>query len=201
MMPKNNFFFKVSPMLAIMFSLPFLITSCGIYMDFSTRNMVANCFFEYPLPYLSLHVDRTVTDMTIINGSRPDFSKQQSPSLGTLLSVIGFKTNVSFPGYLSYLEWDLGHAKQGQSDDEFKLVERSIITVDNVSGEKIIYQYVRHSDPLVVEETKQIPAISYEAYFENNGLLWNIQVSAITERANQAKADFEHIIKTFKFLD
>jgi hypothetical protein len=38
-------------------------------------------------------------------------------------------------------------------------------------------------------------------YFDQGGLVWMIRVTSTEEVAEETKADFEHILETFKVLD
>ncbi len=65
----------------------------------------------------------------------------------------------------------------------------------------MVYRYVRFVYVEGSTELAEALAIAYGAYFQKNGLLWTITVDSIATRADEAKADFEHVVRSFKFLD
>jgi hypothetical protein len=79
------------------------------------------------------------------------------------------------------------------------------MTVDSRPGEKILYSYFRHGEARIENNKIIMPnivaAISCRAYFENGDFLWDIRLEAVAERSEQARADFEHIIGSFKFIE
>jgi hypothetical protein len=70
-------------------------------------------------------------------------------------------------------------------------LERAVITIAGTTGELVAY-----SQP----DTKIVPIIIREVFFNANGVLWNIGIYSSTDKADTAKVDFEHIISTFKVL-
>jgi len=172
------------------------------YRKFTFLNAFSDFSFEYPRFH---HVIST-------NGAFDG-----SPIASVFIALIQIKapqdeyidisireTSATFPSYNVLLEHNLNVAQKGQGADEFKLLERTGIIIDGVAGEKIAYSYYRH--PEAVFKNNQfikpapIPAISFVSCFEKNGFIWEINVEAIANRSEKAKADFEHIISSFKFL-
>ena len=70
-----------------------------------------------------------------------------------------------------------------------------------IQGIQIIYNYSLPTDLHHMGKTERIPKIAYEAYFENTGILYNINIHSILDIAEQAKVDYEHIVQTFIILD
>jgi hypothetical protein len=167
---------------------------------------LANSSFEYPSSYIVTDIDKgsyTESANVYFNSIR----NKTTNGLIARIYVTVRKTNDVFPNYLSFLEFSLGIAQQGQSNDEFNIVERSIITIDNIQGEKVIYHYIVHNpDKYEINDneimiSESIPAIAYEVYVEKDGFIWTIEINSLLGESAQAKADFQHIIKSFKFLD
>jgi uncharacterized protein YjbK len=49
---------------------------------------------------------------------------------------------------------------------------------------------------------EEIPLKHYRwVYFDYSGFIWQIEIEYEGEIAEQAKADFEHVIQTFKILE
>lgn len=70
------------------------------------------------------------------------------------------------------------------------VVERSTLTVDGISSEMVVYYDSR---------MPYTPSVR-ELFFVSKELLWNIYIYSDTENAEQAKTDFEHILRTFKII-
>ena len=94
------------------------------------------------------------------------------------------------------IENDIG---DNASWDNFELLERIPITVSGVEGELIAYVV----DWFIPIPRGEGPLLQYHraVYFDYNGLIWEIEAECEIEMVDQVKADFEHILETFRFLD
>ena len=76
---------------------------------------------------------------------------------------------------------------------DFKLLERSNVIVAGIQAELIAYQ------------TNQIvgPPVVYMAdvYFDYGGFTWAFDVKADLDLAETVRADFDHVLQTFKILE
>jgi hypothetical protein len=82
----------------------------------------------------------------------------------------------------------------------YNLLERSNIQVSGISAE---YAHFVSSSllPMRPGPGEDIPLKHYIwAYFDYNGLIWQIEVESEGEMAEQARFDFEHVIQTFKII-
>jgi hypothetical protein len=86
-----------------------------------------------------------------------------------------------------------------QSWENFSLLERSSISVSGIKGEIITY-LVDRLMPIPVENGKKLEYVR-AVYFDYDGLLWVIEVKCKEEISQQVKADFDHIIQSFKILE
>jgi hypothetical protein len=80
---------------------------------------------------------------------------------------------------------------------DFKLLERSSVKIGTITGEQLVYT----STLLVGPNDTPVSEITWEVYFDHGGLIYNLHMSADQDIADEAEADFEHILETFKFLD
>jgi len=95
------------------------------------------------------------------------------------------------------LDFDLDHRQQGLPD--FRLLERSTITIAGVKGERIAYSY---SGFYFSSEHAPQTGTAYKAYFDSKGLIWKLSLIADEyAAAERAKSDFEHLLETFRILD
>lgn len=76
----------------------------------------------------------------------------------------------------------------------FKLLERSMVTVAGVEAELVAYQVDGFFVP---------PPLLYEAQvsFDHNGIQWDIVAKADMDMSETVRADIDHIIKTFLILE
>jgi hypothetical protein len=94
-----------------------------------------------------------------------------------------------------------------------EIIERSTVTMAGLQGELLVYSFsgdvkdapsgfwscspsrkrVNPDEPLV--------RVSRVAYFDDGDKIWRIEVESAERKAEQAKADFEHILQTFKILN
>jgi hypothetical protein len=89
-----------------------------------------------------------------------------------------------------------------------KVLERSPISVDGITGELVVSTYDLNSRrmPLPDGGLKGEPQkpnlieISRNTYFDQGGLVWMISMTSTEEVAEETRADFAHLIKTFKIL-
>jgi hypothetical protein len=69
--------------------------------------------------------------------------------------------------------------------------ERSSITIGGTTGVLLVY---------VFPDTQLPSTITREVFFNINGILWSISTYSSTEKADEAKLVFEHMMDTFKVL-
>jgi hypothetical protein len=70
-------------------------------------------------------------------------------------------------------------------------LERTSITIAGMTGELVVYSF---------PDLKNASTITREVFFDVDGVLWNIYIYSGTDKSDEAKLDFEHIISTFKVL-
>jgi hypothetical protein len=70
-------------------------------------------------------------------------------------------------------------------------LERTSITIAGAAGELVAYSF---------PDLKNAPTITREVFFDVDGVLWNIYIYSGTDKSDETKLDFEHIINTFKVL-
>jgi hypothetical protein len=70
-------------------------------------------------------------------------------------------------------------------------LERTSITIAGATGELVAYSF---------PDLKNAPTITREVFFDVDGVLWNIYIYSGTDKSDETKLDFEHIINTFKVL-
>jgi hypothetical protein len=80
------------------------------------------------------------------------------------------------------------------------LIERSLVNVAGFSGEQVIYT----NDTLLPFPSgsgEDRPIKVYRAvYFKDGTSLWSIESESEAGMSDRVKADFEHILQTFKIL-
>ena len=166
---KIHFFYIVIYTFIILLLL--IMTGCSNYRQLIFNNAFYNCYFEYPISHHVISIDEGNNESSIASVFIALVQTKAPQDEYIIVNVM--KIDSLFPSYGALLEYNLNSAQQGQNEYEFILVDRSIITIDSVSGEKIVYSYFRHPQPIIendqIIKPEAIPAISYSAYFENKG--------------------------------
>ena len=205
-MLKKGFYLKIGlPMLTIIVSLLIVTISCSGYRKFTFSNAFEDCFFEYPSSYHVISIDRAKDGSTIASVFFALWQTKTPQDIHIYITVR--KTSNVFANYLELLEYSIGIAQRGQSNDEFNIVERTPLIIDGISGEKIIYYHAIHNPDTYGITNGEItiiepyPAIEYEAYFEKDRFLWTVKIHSVLDKSEQAKADFQHILQYFRFLN
>jgi hypothetical protein len=197
MMKKLNLnIFCLMVLAFIVFLLSGLI-ACGEYGRFVLRNDLAKCSFEYPSSYSRPTIYNSSQDSISISSGLFSGAKDYS-EVDSRISFYIRKSSSSFSNYKALLEFTLNNESKGPG--EFKLLDRSVFTIADIEGEKIAYNYSIIREDRKTEKQYLVPAIAYSGYFENKGILWEIDVDAIMEKSDLAKTAFVHVVSSFKFI-
>jgi hypothetical protein len=173
------------------------------YKGFVVNEGVALFSFEYPVSFEEPDID-------LVNGapySTLVISHRMAKGTEGVsrFAVIVSKTSSKFPNARAKLDYYVGLLQGGFSgggmDPEYvapNLQERVPIIVNGIQGEMIVWtcQWI----PDFYPGTKR-DAISRDVYFDWGGLIWEIGFVSHTDRAEQAKVEFEHLLETFQILD
>jgi len=169
--------------------------SSNDYKIFTMKEGVAKFTFEYLDKYElgSVNKNQTGTDVFLHGpyvGEAPDFT-------GVFISVS--KPEAGQIGYRYYLE-DLIRIDSGQS--EFKILERFPVVIDGKSGEEVSFYYMNYRlNEQLIRGIPPAPFIVRRVMFWHDNLLWWLETRGLESSAESDKADFEHIINTFKILE
>ncbi|MBI4304280.1 MAG: hypothetical protein HY665_08105 [Chloroflexi bacterium] len=90
-----------------------------------------------------------------------------------------------------------------------QVLERSSANVSGIVGELVVSTVdIRSasppspdSDPRGTPKGSQLIDIVRSVYFDYGGLIWKISMRSYEKVAEEGRADFEHVLKTFKILD
>jgi hypothetical protein len=148
--------------------------------------------FEYPSDYddQSFYVESDIAPVNLnifLGRSAPEGDHNE-----ILLHIDTIEPWLERPNAKSLLDFDLELDRN--SKPEFRLLERSSVMVGTIQAEQAVFSYSLSALGLgfIVERT---------VYFDYDGLIYNFRVSADQSVAGTANVDFEHLLKTFKFLD
>jgi len=86
---------------------------------------------------------------------------------------------------------------KGPGSHDFKLLERSQIKIAGIQSELIIYTQ-NHTDESPLGSSM---VITRAAYFDYKDNIWLIMLNAHTDRSEEAKAELDRIIGSFKFIE
>ena len=168
----------------------------GAYKKLVLREGIAHFSFEYPSTYDEPTVSPTGRFTSVVSGRKLTGANGNDPVLDIYVTEGGDLR----PDAKTSLEKALNRYETEIFKD-FKLIERSSITVLGVRTEQIVYTYSGGYPGTGISD-RGIPApfMGREVFFDYNGMVWNITISSLLEESETARADFEHILQTFKIL-
>jgi hypothetical protein len=100
--------------------------------------------------------------------------------------------------YKSYVRIGMGK--------DFELREKNRVVVAGAEGWEIVYSYTELPDPkysfpdLEVRD-EPTPVVIRDLYFDYQDMLWGICLYSDIATDEQARAEYEHMLRSFKFLD
>ena len=184
------------------------------YTQITVKNDLGSYSLEYPshyresigedtefwVPYAYLHLDGPVANQT---------ADVFDPDTGEIQTVVGQRgssyINVEISNFtLGYGEVFTATAAlerrlEGESTwKSFKLLERSPVTISGVEGELVVYLN-NQLMPLPVEDENSLEYVC-SVFFNHNELTWEITATSFESLQVQVRADFDHVISTFKLL-
>ena len=173
-----------------------LTTSCSVYRHYTFENLVANCKFEYPNSYQI----SSVNEGEHMAGAWVILVPKSNPEGGELILILAKNSSEDIPDYRITLERALQGVQKGQNEGEFNLDDRSKLIIDNTEGEQIIYHFVLQDNPVSPGKFEPFPAVAFEVYFQKDNVIWSIWAYASTEKVEQTKINFNHLVESFKFV-
>ena len=185
------------------------------YKQITINNELGSYSLEYPSHYKKdfrevLEFDIPYTNLLLDGPVVKETAEVFDPDTGKVQTVVGERgsssINIGISNYKvyhgeSYTAADRIEAVlKGQAKwENFKLLERSPITVSGVEGELIVY-LIDKLMPIPVEDGKNLWYLRI-AYFDYNDLTWEIEMKCNKDIQEEVTAYFNHIIKTFEILD
>jgi hypothetical protein len=203
----------------ILFLFCSIITGCSSsnngYESITVESELCSYFFEYssyynldgPRTYLDTIIPATYLDLVAPRidetAEIPNFDTGEIETVIGHRSPAGISINVCDPNqYESAPQTAQERIKvtlEGEASwANFKLLNRSPLTVSGVQGELIEY-LVDRLMPIPREDGKNLDYVC-AVYFDYNGLLWMIEAKCIQELKEQVKADFDYIVQSFKII-
>jgi len=99
----------------------------------------------------------------------------------------------TFPSYRESLEYYIDYKEDSSWD--YRLVSREQVKIAGVRGEQIVHHYNFPSSGV------EFPMIECTVFFDYGGMIWEISMDYRETNADRGKAEFEHLLKTFRILD
>lgn len=169
--------------------------SCGgeVYKKVNTNKHGVSFTFECPTTYIdtgTLESDTDNVNQVILVRPFPEKQGLYDTELYIEIDDSGIHNNAK-----SALEYYLyGYAA---NNPDFKLLGRSTIKIDGIQGELAIHSMTFRQGTFMGPYL----SIARDVYFDYGGQIWTIGLASHIEIEDQTKAEFDHIIKSFKFLD
>ena len=176
------------------------VRSGSTYKTFSMTEGIAHFSFEYPSKYeiTDYYSDNEILTVTLTE----PFNKQAKDS--TKISVGIVPGNENYPqDYINSL------IRKRSSDPDFNLqeLEQADLFVSGKQAKLFVYQE-RDLGRIMAgvyygtnEDISTLNEIIREAIFYYNNLAWVIAIDSDSSTAEVDKADFDHVIQTFKILE
>ena len=211
-------FLSIIPALFFIMS-TWLFVGCDIpsseFRKTTISNELGKYSFEYPSHYKkeiwdNLEFEIPYTHLVLEGPIENENVEVFDPETGKINVVTGMRGTsviyIDISNYKIYFGESHSAADKIESvlEDEakwtnYKLLERSPITVSGVEGELVIY-LVDKLMPIPVEDGSNLWYVC-AAYFDHNNLTWEIKAKCNEDIQDQVKAEFDHIIKTFEILE
>jgi hypothetical protein len=176
--------------IALALLLLFSVAGCNEYKTFTLEKGIAHFTFEYPSSYQtpSVHIMYDYRETQVSIGRCPPENHRNE--------ILLYIRTYHYDEYNaeSWLESYLG--SESSLSDNFTLLRRLPMKVGTDTGEHAVYSYVQYQ-----LDFKAVPTIVRIVAFDHDDLIFHISVSADMGISESAKADFDHIIKTFEILD
>jgi hypothetical protein len=115
----------------------------------------------------------------------------------TYIKVLADKPDDLIPDAKSAME---RAQRNASSWADYKLLDKSEITIDSLHAYRLDYQ-IRNVIGIIAGTSGPRISVYREVHFDAKGYVWLIQIRSDSTTAEADKADFEHILQTFKILD
>ena len=189
------------PVLMIIIGALIIIPGCSSYKvsenngdkTFLMNRGIARFSFDFNPKYrvTGVVVESTGSDITLRG---PELDQYRN---STILSVYVNKT--VYKDYQGALETYL--SMQERSTD-FKLLERSSVTIAEEPGEEVVYYSLQSlTNEALAEGIQPVHQISRHLEFAHNGLIWALGIKSLESSVEEDKLDFEQIKRTFKIVN
>ena len=151
--------------------------------------------FEYPVGYEKINPNpyEDTGYETGIVGERY-VATSNDTKISKQINIQLWNPTADLPDAKSRLDYYAANIQNAGENPEIS--ERSPLRVAGVDGEKLVFTYSMEN---VTEMPSRINC--WVAVFEGKGQIWFITMATNMEVPDEAKADFEHVINTLKFLD
>lgn len=90
----------------------------------------------------------------------------------------------------------LAWIKEEEWHSDFKLLEKRKVQVSGFNGIELLYSYKAYVYP-----GDLLSFVERVIFFSNDDLIWEVDCFSETSIVDQANTEFEHVVRTFRFLD
>jgi hypothetical protein len=163
------------------------------YRTFTFKKGV-NFSFEYPSHYKI--EDVRAYEQEQVSGKVILYDKLSSKvSLFGFINITIIDASEKFPNARVVIE------QIASNELKKDILERTTININGIPAELIVYSSKIGMIPEAPPKSWEIVRINRTVCFDYSGLIWVIIIESDEDKADQAKADFEHLLQTFKILD
>ena len=170
-------------------------------------------YFEYSSTYkkrLFTDLDNSIpfSSLSLYGPQVNESTDIFDPDSGEIKTVTGQRVNKGITVRITDFKPKYGESYKATDEikvvldsnwENFQLLNRRPLSISGLEGEEIEYLIDRLM-PIPVENGKNLD-YCVEVYFNYNGLIWEITARGDQEIREELKADFDHILKTFKIIE
>jgi hypothetical protein len=189
----QNSLTKISFVFALIICIAVLVIGCmSGYKGATVTKSGLRFLFEYPTSYSDYEYSlNNEDDMVILFRYLPNTKPQTADRVIRINTWITTTNQPNARAFLKDYLKDIPRLCEG-----FKLIEQSPIKISGIYGEMIKYSGRMEVAGLNTEYFQ-----AWDAYLDYKGQIITIAVYSDNTVENEAKKDFDHLLKSFKFLD
>jgi hypothetical protein len=175
------------------------------YLIFDNSKGMTHFRFEYPNTYEVVQVSNaTKTALVILNRKGISLGSWADKEMGVVVYELPLRDPYgNVRDAKSKLEIDIKILKEQIYN--FQVLESSQVLISGLVGNQIVLQYDAKSlsfplpDPVDLGPGDAL-TIERRVYFDQGGLIWMVRIKSTEQLTEEARADFEQVIRTFKIL-
>lgn len=181
--------------------IPIICSGCdalnkSTYQTFALTKGIAHYSFEYRTYYKDIGISASEGWYSSVSLDGPIVNKIKSRTKILIEVWVPSSGRFISPNAEAQLNKDL---RMRSEVFESKILDLSDLLIDGVLAKQFVFSERNIVSPFFGTNEKYYD-VHRRVYFDHNGLMWRISMRSDSSTADADKADFDYILKTFKFL-